>query len=93
MADLDEISAGIGGLQADMRRAMAWFDKHEAADQRRFEELSVRIDNSQHNHSDRVTSLEISRAQAQGGWKVITVIGTLAGGLGAFLYHLIGLKP
>ncbi len=92
MADLDEISAGIGGLQADMRRAMEWFDRHEAADQRRFEELSRRIDAAQHSQSDRVTSLEISRAQAEGGWKVISLIGATAGAAGAFLYHLLGIK-
>jgi hypothetical protein len=92
MGDLDEISRGIGGLQADMRRAMEWFDKHEAADQRRFEELSTRIDAAQHRQGDRVTSLEISRAEAEGGWKALTFVGTLAGAFGAFLYHLLGIK-
>lgn len=44
MADLDEMSAMIGEIRADMRHAMKWFDEHEKADQRRFAALAERLD-------------------------------------------------
>jgi hypothetical protein len=81
MADLDEISAGIGGLQADMKRAIAWFDKHEEADQRRFEALAKQIN-----------TLELYKAEAVGQWKAVAFLGTLTGALGSFVYHILGLK-
>jgi hypothetical protein len=89
MADLDEISSGIGGLQADMRRAMEWFDRHEAADQRRFEQLADRLDVAMMQYNARLTALEINKAQVIGGWKLLSMVGTFAGALGAYLYHLI----
>jgi hypothetical protein len=92
MADLDEISAGIGGLQADMRRAIQWFDQHEAADQRRFEQLAARIDAVASQHGTRVSALEMQRAELVGGWKILSLIGTVAGGVGAFIYHLMGVR-
>lgn len=79
MADLDQISSMIGGLQADMRQAKQWFDRHEDADQRRFEALAAKID-----------ALESHRDQVKGGWWVLSVIGTVAGALGGFATKWIG---
>jgi hypothetical protein len=81
MANLDEISAGIGGLQADMKRAIAWFDKHEEADQHRFEMLARQIN-----------ALELHKAETAAQWKAVAFLGTLTGALGSFVYHILGLK-
>lgn len=69
----------IGGLQANMRHMVEWTDKHEAADQRRFEELSRKIG-----------EIELHRAEAKGSWKALSFIGVAAGSIGSFLYHLFG---
>lgn len=92
MADLDQISAMIGGLQVDVRRLVEWTATHEIADQRRFEDLANRIESRSDRQGDRVTALELSRAEMRGGWKFVSIIGAVAGGVGAFLYHLLGMK-
>jgi hypothetical protein len=90
MANLDEISVMLGGLQADMRSAKEWFEKHEEADQRRFEALAAKIDQNNVQHSQRVAILEIDSAEKRGGWKILSLIGTISGGIGAFIYHVFG---
>jgi hypothetical protein len=36
----------------------------------------------------RVSSLEFSHAEARGGWKATSMLGVIAGSIGAFIYHL-----
>lgn len=91
MSDLDQVSAMIGGLQADVRRVIEWTDTHEKADQHRFELLAEQITSHHEKNSMRVSALELNNAEARGGWKLMGLLGTVAGGLGAFIYHLLGI--
>ena len=90
MADLDQISAMIGGLQTDVRRLVEWTDRHERADQRRFEELAERIDSKVTQHGDRMTAIEISDAETRGSLKAAGLVGGLVSAVVAAAYHLIG---
>ena len=53
--------------------------------------LSNDLDGKHDKLNGRVQQLEQRNAEIRGGWTVLAAIGTVAGGLGAFIYHLLGI--
>jgi hypothetical protein len=53
--------------------------------------LADELDGKHEKIGARVSDLERVKAEVAGGWKFASIVGALAGGVGAFLYHL-GMK-
>lgn len=93
MADLDEMSMMLGEIRAGVAHAVAWMEKHEKADQDRFDRLACRLD-AMTGHADRLLVIEeqIAPLQVQSekikrweqrGIGAVAVIGVISSGVSA----------
>lgn len=96
MADLHEISMLLGEIRSDVKNANRWFIEHEKNDERRFQDLALRIDHA-NGFRGRIETLELHvestkpmlenfrriKWVAAGFVAAITLVGGAVGGLAA----------